>query len=206
MKVEEQYDRIVDVYESIPLDGTISVLTGSNGSGKSLVRKQLNFRAKKAKKGGRVVHTSMELRTGLHSNMGGLGVMVRDSEWNPTSYETFVHIETAIRSLHGYYLCLDEIEIGCAVETVMGIVKWLNENLRAGIEDSLGCLVITHSHHVVENLDFDHFFNMDRDETAEEWLNRKIVPTDMDALKNDSMALFRFVTAHSKKRGSRGRK
>jgi len=200
MDVAAQYERIVDVFQAIPLDGTISVLTGRNGSGKSLIRSQLGGRTRKDHDGKCVVHTSMALRTGTHSNMGGLGCMVRDVDWNPTSYETLKSIQTAIRSIRGNYLSLDEIEIGCARETVMGIVKWLNKNLRKGIKDSLGCLVITHSEYVVENLDYDQFFNLDGFETAEEWISREVKPTNLDELEKDSRELFGFVTKNAKKK------
>jgi len=193
MNVEAHYERIVDVFHAVPLDGTVTVLTGSNGSGKSLIRSQLGSRTRKEHDGKLVVHTSMALRTGLHSHMGGLGVMVRDQKDSPTSYETMKSIQTAIRSLRGNYLVLDEIEIGCARETVMGLVGWLNENLREGVKDSLGCMVITHSEYVVENLDYDQFLNMDGFKSAEEWVNRDVKPTDLEALQENSSALFRYV-------------
>ena len=40
--IKDAYNRMIDAYESIDLD-KITVLTGSNGSGKSLIRKQLPF-------------------------------------------------------------------------------------------------------------------------------------------------------------------
>ena len=193
MDVEAHYDLIVDVFHAVPLDGTITVLTGSNGSGKSLIRSQLGGRTRKEHDGKYVVHTSMALRTGMHSHMGGLGCMVRDQEDSPTSYETLKSIQTAIRSLQGNYLVLDEIEIGCARETVMGLVGWLNANLRDGIKDSLGCMIITHSEYVVENLDYDQFLNLDGFKTAEEWVNREIKATDLEELEKKSRELFHFV-------------
>jgi len=195
----EQYDRIVDIFYKIPLDGSVSILTGKNGSGKSLIRSQLNGRTRKEHDGKCVVHTSMALRTGTHSHMGAIACMVRDSDWNPTSFETVKHIQTAINSLRGNYLCLDEIEIGCAKETIMGIVAWLNKNLRKGIKDSLGCLVITHSEFVVQNLRHDHFFNLDGFETGPEWLEREVKPTDLEVLEKDSLDLFRFIQKNTKK-------
>ena len=198
LNAQEQYDRILKTFDAIPLDGSISVLTGRNGSGKSLIRQQLTLRAKKL--GKTVVHSSMALRTGTHSHLGGLGCLVRDAPDSPTSYETFRSIQQAIRSIDGAYLCLDEIEIGCARETVMGLVGWLNEHLRAGVEGSLGCLVITHSEFVIKNLEHDNFFSLDGYNTEEEWVNRDIIPTDMEALGNDSRELFRFVSDRTREK------
>ena len=197
MDNEERCNLIRSTIQAIPLDGSISVLTGSNGSGKSLVRSQLNFRTRES--GKNVVHASMAFRTGTHSHMGALGSLVRDSDWMSTSYETFKNIKTAIRSTHDNFLCLDEIEIGCSAETVMGMTHWLNANLKIGIEGSLGCLVITHSPHVVENLNFDHWFNLDGYASAEEWLHREIVPVDMDSYVEQQMELFKMIRDRMKK-------
>lgn len=191
----DQYDRIIDTMRAIPLDGSISVLTGRNGSGKSLIRQQLNFRTK-AKNGKPVVHCSMELRTKLHD--GGMGIFFRDIEWQPTSMNTLHFIECASNSVREGFLVLDEIEVGCGEETVVAIVDWLNENLRKRIEGSLGCLVITHSRQVVKNLNFDHWFNLDGYDTATEWMKRKIVPVDLEQFKADSMELFRYITSQMK--------
>jgi predicted ATPase len=193
---EEQCDHITDMIKAIPMDGSISVLTGSNGTGKSLVRTQLSFRAKEQKKV--VVHSSMALRTGLHSELGGMGVFLRDDDWNATSYETIRSIKKAIQSTNDNFLCLDEIEIGCSTEMIMGMALWLNEHLRPGIEGSLGCLVITHSPYVVEHLEHDNWFNMDNYETAEAWLARPIEPVDLDAFIEEQQGMFKAVRGRMK--------
>jgi len=198
-ETKDQFDRILDVYMDIPMDGSISLLTGRNGSGKSLVRKQLIFRARKIKPGCIVADASMERRTGLHSGLGGAGIFMRDTEWDPTSVSTLGFINTVSNSIHGGFLVLDEIEIGCGEESIMGLVAWLNENLRDRIKDTLGCMVITHSRYVVENLKYDHWFNLDGLDTADAWLNREMVPTDLDQLRKASNELFRMVLENTKK-------
>ena len=190
--VEQQFDEIVMIYETIPLDGSVSMLTGSNGSGKSLIRQQLNFRKELKRASKRVIHCSMQFRT---QNMGAQDAFTHDVEWNPTSVNTINFIECASRSVRGSYLVLDEIEVGCAEETIMGMVLWLNEHLREAIKDALGCMVITHSRYVVQNLKFDHWFNLDGYKTPEEWLNRVVVPVDTERVRKDAHALFRYVTA-----------
>ena len=188
---DEQCDLIQETLRAIPMDGSISVLTGQNGTGKSLIRSQLNFRLKEQKKN--VVHSSMALRTGSHAHLGGLGVMLRDDDWNSTSYSTFSSIRTALKSIHGSYLCLDEIEIGCSAETTMGMTAWLNEHLPEALEGTMGCLVITHSPYVIQNLKFDHWFNLDGYKTPEEWLNREIVPVDIEEYAKQQMEFFKYI-------------
>jgi energy-coupling factor transporter ATP-binding protein EcfA2 len=197
MNYEKQYLRTKEVFQAIPLDGSISVLTGRNGSGKSLIRQQLSFRVKK-QNNSELVHASMALRTGTHSHLGGLGVMLRDVEWSCTSINTLKCIRTALNSIREGYACLDEIEIGCGEETIIGLVQWLNGNLRESIKGSLGCLIITHSRHVVSNLDYDNWFNLDGYETAEEWLNRELIPTDMEQLNEDDLGFYRYIQSQKK--------
>lgn len=203
--IQEQFDRIVEVYTAIPLDGSISVLTGRNGSGKSLIRKQLSFRVKEKDSSKKVSHASMQQRTGLHEHMGALACMFRDTDWSPTSVNTIGFLSSATKYIQDYggYLVLDEIEVGCGEETIMGVVQWLNGCLRERIKGTMGCCVITHSRHVVANLNYDHWFNLDGFKTADAWLNRTIKPVDIEVLKKDSHDLFKFVTEQGKKKEDR---
>lgn len=134
-----------------------------------------------------LAHCSMSMRT---QNRGIADTFTHDTEWTPTSLNTIHFINCASNSIYGGYLVLDEIEVGCSEETQMGIVDWLNKNLRGRIKDTLGCLVITHSRYVVEYLDFDNWFNLDGYDTKEAWLGRKIVPVDTDELQKTSHELF----------------
>ena len=196
---EEQCDEIARILDAIPMDGSISVLTGDNATGKSLVRSQLNFKVRKIDKSKNVVHSSMALRTGTHSHLGGLGVMLRDADWDSTSYSTYKSIQKAIISLSGSYLCLDEIEIGCSAETIMGMVAHLNESLRSAMKGSLGCLVITHHPYVVRHLDFDNWFSLDGYERAGDWLHRPQEPRDIKHFVERHEAMSKVVHGRMQK-------
>lgn len=189
MNYEQQLDRVLDIQQAIPMDGSISVLTGRNGSGKSLVRKLLSAAAKKYHKK-QLVHASMELRTGSSS---GFGAFLQDRSEMSTSSHTAYLMQTACKSLHGGFLCIDEVEIGLGEETILGSVEWLNANLKDYLKDTLGCLVITHSRLVVQNLKFDHWFSLDGFDTPYEWLQRPIVPTDLTAMRENDVLFFRHV-------------
>lgn len=191
--ITDQYDRILDVFEAIPMDGSVSVLTGANGSGKSLIRQQLIFRAKEKSDSARIYDASMERRTKSHG--GGLGAFMCDTPWEPTSLNTLNFLRQTMNRDNGYVV-LDEIEVGLGEETLMGIVNWLNANLREGIKATMGCLVITHSRYVVEHLDFDNWFNLDGYDTPEAWCSRKRKPVDLEKLLQDSHDLFRYVSAN----------
>lgn len=195
--LQKKYDKMIEIHKAIPLDGSISVLTGSNGTGKSLIRSQLGHRTKNMGNKN-VVHASMELRTGTHSNLGGLGVFMRDTEQKSTSENTIACIKQAVKSIYDNYLCLDEIEIGCSLEMTMGIVQWLNENLKSAVEGTLGCLIITHSAFVVQNLDFDHWFNLDGYDAPEEWCNRTVSPINIDEYKEEQRKFYEFILSNKK--------
>jgi len=202
MNCSEQFDKVLDVYDKIPMDGSVSLLTGRNGSGKSLVRKLLAIKAKGEHKKN-LVHASMQLRTAMHSGLGGLGGIFRDTEEYSTSSHTAYLVQTACRSIHGGYLCIDEVEVGLGEETILGIVGWLNANLRQALQGTLGCLVVTHSRLVVQGLDFDHWFSLDGHVTPKEWLERELVPTDLGVLQEENIKFYRYVIEQSQDRKSR---
>lgn len=190
-KDREQLERIRDVLWGIPINSSTKLLTGKNSSGKSLIRDQLRVRVKK-KLGGTVVHASQELRTGSNPEMGALSSMARDLPWLPTSLTTIHHIQMSCRSARDgkHMFVIDEPEIGCGEETVVALCKWLNEEILTQ-KFAGGLLIITHNRYMVENLNCKHFFNLDGYKTKEEWLNRKIRPTNLKELEENR--LFKLI-------------
>jgi ABC-type multidrug transport system ATPase subunit len=193
---EEQYDRIFDIYDAIPLTG-VSLLTGANGSGKSFVRKVLAVRVNKELKKGKLVHSSQELRTGSFSELGAFSGFARDLPWLPTSQSTLSLIDSL--PTEDSYLVLDELEIGFSEETIMALVDYLNEWLATC--KAVGVLVITHNRYVAEHLKHDHFFNLDGYATLQEWLGRELVPTNLDDLRENK--LFEYIRDITKDQNER---
>lgn len=181
-KEEERFNNILKLVRTLPLD-QISILTGKNGSGKSLLRRLLSIRAKK--EGELVVHSSQELRTSSHPMLGAFSSFASDVDWLPTSLNTLNIISSL--PLEDNFLVLDELEIGCSEETILAITLWLNEWLPE--QHIKGSLVITHSRHIVENLNYDNWFNLEG-MTQEEWINRPIKPTDLEQLKENSLGKY----------------
>ena len=172
--------------KAIPLTGS-TLLTGRNGSGKSLIRTQLNFRVKR-ELGEKVlvVHASQALRTGSFPEMGALSGMTRDLDWLPTSLSTVKCIEKL--PTEGNYVVIDEPEIGCGEETVVALTAWLNEWIaNCG---AIGVMVITHNRHTAIHLKHDTFLNLDGYKTLDEWLNHKIIPTDLEALRRNDLSKY----------------
>lgn len=95
-------DRIIDVAESIE-PGKVTVLTGSNSSGKSVVRKLLGLRMmeKLGLDNSPVATISMEKRTnGCSSLMGtGLDNIMSDLPWDSTSNASVHNVISMMNSL-----------------------------------------------------------------------------------------------------------
>ena len=188
-KEEEQIDRLIQIIESVPLDGKITILTGSNGSGKSLIRKQILFEISRKtgkEKGKCVASTSLESRTSSNPEWGALSSIMQDDGWMPSSFETLKKIK-GLLNVKDRYIIIDEPELGMGEETVMALVNFLNESFSNLDESILGVMIITHNRYIVSNLRHDHFANTDGIKTSEEWLNRELIPTDLEALSENKL-------------------
>lgn len=192
-------DRLIKIAESIEL-GKLTILTGSNGSGKSVIRKILPTRIQE--KLGKdsperlVSSLSFMSRAGLNS-MCGINFL-RDSEWTSTGDNT-VHLLKSIINHDERFIVLDEVELGMGEELQLATANYINSIKDEVLKKSYGLLVITHSRIVAKTINEDAFFNIDGIETKEEWLNREIVPTDLDQFEEDCDELFVAIRDRSKK-------
>jgi predicted ATPase len=217
--INDHIDRIKVVAESIE-PGKVTVLTGSNSSGKSVVRKLLGLRMmeKLGLDNSPVATISMEKRTnGCSSLMGtGLDNIMSDLPWDSTSNASVHNVISMMNSLvikedkrsrdeKKAFIVIDEIEIGMSREMQVGICNYLNEIFEKYLDNCYGVVVITHSETIVKNLKHDVFLNIDG-MTEDEWLNREIVPITPQQISEWSMALFRGIrdrTAENKKKNKK---
>jgi archaellum biogenesis ATPase FlaH len=217
--INDHIDRIIDVADAIE-PGKVTILTGSNSTGKSVVRKLLGFRMmEKLKLDNTPVATiSMEKRTNGCSSLLGTGLdhAMSDLPWDSTS-NTSVHTvvnmmdslvikeDERSRDNKKAYIVIDEIEIGMSREMQVGICNYLNEIFEKYLDNCYGVVVITHSETIVKNLKHDVFLNIDG-MTEEEWLNREIVPITPKQISDWSSALFSGIenrTAENKKKSKK---
>jgi len=201
-KTTQAYKELQKAYRSINMD-ELTILTGSNGSGKSLIRKQIPFLMANflnldhpSKTQGMVLSTSMESRTASKPEFGALSSALHDTEWIATSQNTYSSIKSLFNLVRidskSKYLIIDEFEIGCGEETVLALTNYINENISQLRADGqiIGALIITHSRIGVENLIHDSFINI-QGLTKDQWLTRKIEPIDLDEL--DKNELFFYI-------------
>lgn len=183
---EQHIDSICELADKINLDN-ITILTGRNAGGKSLVRKLLrqNVMDKTGKSKVFIPHASQEVRTKSNPEMGGLSSMAHDLEWLATSDNTISTIDKVIVD-NADYIIIDEPEIGIGEELQLGLADYINEKLR---DRKCGVLIITHSRTSVKNIKHDNFINLEG-MTEDEWLNRTPEKISVEDFKKFSSGLF----------------
>lgn len=168
------------------------VVTGSNASGKSLLRKILTNRYKD--KNIEVIHLSMSSR----ASSGFERVVIYGSEDDDAtgynSIKTFLKaIETSISRTNEHIIIFDEPEIGCSDEVAMALGQRLFDNI-----NSMTCkvvYVISHSRKLVEQLaPFNPtHISLGVDQSLQDWLKRDIIPANLEQVLETGRINWKFV-------------
>lgn len=206
--IDNHIDRIIEVAESIE-PNKVTILTGGNASGKSVVRKLLNARlADKLGKESATSSVSMELRTSGNSGLLGTGLdhMYSDNPWESTGEHTVYLVKGLLKSnvsekmaeTNKRYIVIDELETGLSKEALLGMCQMLESEMERILKNSYGILLITHSDEVVRNLKHDSFINIEG-LTEEEWLNREVEPVEPEDIEKWSRALYLGIRNRQKK-------
>ena len=175
----------------------VFVFVGSNGAGKSLLRRVFQQFLKKNKI--EVIHLSQQGRT-----TGGFArAFIYGDEDNEAtgviSCRTIRSgISTSNKRENDHVLLYDEPEIGMAEETQFGVARYLRESLEANWPDKLRALIIlTHSRYFARELcamDGSKFAWLHHPgATLDDWLHREIVPIDPEVAMKDGLERFRRI-------------
>lgn len=203
----DHLDYIIDTCRSTDFLHKTTILTGRNGSGKSLIRKMISGKIEKElEKEGRtnidsshiVSSVSMEFRTYNDPMWAGINFARHDAPENPTSLETFRFISGLLNN-SDRYLVIDEPEIGMAEELQLLLCNFINEKLPT--LDTFGILIITHSRTIVNNILHDQFINLDG-MTEDQWINRipQLPSYTLEEFEERSHQLFLEVNKRSSKK------
>ena len=198
--LNKHIDHIIDICNSIPTD-KITILTGGNALGKSLIRKQLTFYISNKKDipaNEAVISVSMQTRTESRPEYSALSGMTHDLPWCSTSDSTINLLNSMLSHAKNKFIVIDELEIGMSREVQAGVCHMLNEKFPDILKNNYGILVITHSEDVVKNLKHDNFINIEG-MSEEQWLTRDIIPVDPSDLNTWAIALFKAVRDREKK-------
>lgn len=193
-KEEFDYEGYIDYLISLSnqiKQNEITILTGRNAGGKSLIRKLLHPVIEKQlnKKKVFIPHASQEIRTNSNPSLGALSSFNHDLEWLATSDSTIDTIKKVLKTKNPDFIVIDEPEIGLGEELQMGLIDYLNKTLP---KLPCGVLIITHSRLTVKNLNHNHFINLEK-MTEQEWLNREVKPLPLKEFKEFSTKLFETV-------------
>ena len=187
-------DNILSAIDQIQF-GHVMVLTGENGSGKSLIRKLIP-RQLAGLNGGetvKVASISMDTRTDLHAELGGAGAFLRDTPWLATSQNTFDLIKGIFNSVTDRFVVIDEPEIGMSDSLKMSLGHWLNQRLSDVLQKNKAILIITHSKELVRQLTCEHTFINIQGKTEDEWLNETPELIDLDEWEERNQQMYRAL-------------
>lgn len=197
--LNKHIDKLLDIIDEIPIN-KITILTGGNAMGKSLIRKQIAFHIqeelKKDSPKDLVASISMQSRTENRPEFGGLSGIMHDLPWNSTSDFTIHSIRQLLKSTKRF-IVIDEVEIGMSKEVQAGLCLYLNRILPDILKENYGLLVITHSDVIVNNLNHDKFINIEG-LSEKDWVNRKIIPVNPEDLEKWADELFLAIRERSK--------
>lgn len=196
---QEAYENILDALDQIKT-GHVTILTGDNGTGKSLIRKVLcsSLRNQENDDTIKIADISMEKRTGLHAGLGGGGVFLRDVEWVATSDNSLSFLYSLLNSAKDRYLVLDEPELGMSQDLQKSIGIYLSKRIPETMKENRGVLIITHSREFVRSLSVEHVFVNLQKKSEEEWLNESAKEIDLDDFRKKCDALFNLLRDHLK--------
>lgn len=203
MDYEKQIDLIRDLTEKVEL-GEVTILTGKNGSGKSLLRKMLPRRIadKTGKKDAAhvVSSISMESRSKKKYEFSALAALGIDDPTSPTGAESIHNIDNIFGNAtveSPRYIVIDEPEIGMGEELVEALAIKLNDMFNPIPKNTYGIMVITHNRHLIKMIK-GNFINLEG-LSREEWLDRKIIPTDIKKFEDESLEFYRAINARIEK-------
>ena len=196
---QEAYENILDALDQIKT-GHVTILTGDNGTGKSLIRKVLcsSLRNQEYDDTIKIADISMEKRTGLHAGLGDGGVFLRDVEWVATSDNSLSFLYSLLNSAKDRYLVIDEPELGMSQDLQKSIGIYLSKRIPETMKENRGMLIITHSREFVRSLSVEHVFVNLQKKSEEEWLNESAKEIDLDDFRKKCDALFNLLRDHLK--------
>lgn len=210
MDYDKQIELIKTCAESVN-PNVVTVLTGKNGSGKSLVRKLISgYLSEKlgTDPNKTVAAISMESRSQRKHDFDALCALGIDDPENPTGAESVNNVNmlvgNACKKDSPRYIVIDEPEIGMGEELVMALCIKLNQMFNPLPEGCLGVLIITHNRYLVNNIEgeFRNIEGMDKDA----WLTREIIPTDIEEFETDALELWRAINNRIKKNQDKKKK
>lgn len=191
---EQCLDNIFDTLDKIHC-GQIYVLTGDNGSGKSLIVKTLYTHLNNNEENEiKVASWGMNKRSGIGDGTG-MRAFEADIDWTCTSENSLGKIKSILK-VTDRFIIIDEPEVGMGETLQASLGDWLSKQLPEVMKQNKGILIITHSKHLVRNMNCEHVFLNMQGKDKETWLNEIPSVIDLDEFEARNLALFRLLQKH----------
>jgi predicted ATPase len=161
----------------------VTILTGENGTGKSLI---CNYVEREYKlKQEQELSDKKSVRVNFSDKYSFNQII---DEANPDSY-TNINIMFEVLNVPYDYYIFDTPELGLTEETDLALSFLLNEmfNLKEGVGKNV--LLVTNSRRICQNLEHDHFFNI-QGLTLHQYINRTVICADIDKLLDNQIKNF----------------
>jgi predicted ATPase len=197
--MEDYLNKIAEIPYKMDFS-SVTILTGRNAGGKSLIRKQLVFALSEKLdipwKKLFIPHASLQLRTEPKPEMGALAQLASDLPWIASSASTIEVIKKVFSNKDkANYIIIDEPEIGLGIPLQLGLCDYINEQIEECKKLGIGVLVITHSKTIVENIKHENFINLE-DMDENEWLTH--IPQKISIEEFEKFSGDFFVTVRDR--------
>lgn len=184
-----------------PGNGSLVVITGENGGGKSFFRRILQQVVNEEKM--EAMHISMEGR-GRVGERPWMTLVYGDERRSATGVLSVGTVQQGINTVQGRttpnVIIWDEPDIGASDSTAASMGQAIFKCWQEPLPHTKACLIITHRKVLVERLlplkpHYLYLGSKEGPKTVKEWLNKPIEIKDLETIQKESHARFLAIQA-----------
>jgi energy-coupling factor transporter ATP-binding protein EcfA2 len=192
---DKEFLAFLGIEDAPPLEGRVLVITGENASGKSFFRRLYAHFISKLTHGDEsieVMTLSMEARS--EGGIRRVFLYGGSEEDEATGALTLKNLRSGWATSRDrdtpHIIIWDEPELGLSEESQISAARFIQQQCNDWPKNLLGVIFMTHSRIIVQEVmktEGSAFLNLGgRYATAESWLNRQIVPRDIEEIIKDN--------------------
>ena len=190
----------------VPGKGPLVVAVGENASGKSFFRRCVQAVCKACDI--ECMSISAEGRRQV-AYSPWLVFAYGDEDCMSTGYNSvgtvLTGINTCLKRDNKHVIFWDEPDLGMSDNCAAGVGQRIKEFVGQASDKTVASIVVSHSRALLQQLvDVDHHFlvfGKERTDTLQEWVDRPVIPRDLDQVNNEGITRFRRLSRLMKARG-----